>query len=322
MKLFNRDGHGAEEIENAVGLIAKGISFDVWEPYIPLGIRDVEAIIGPEIVKHLSSNYYDYTNCYDLQASYVPCFECIALLQRAVALFTWLKIIPTLDAQHDVTGRSRRLGENEKGLTALQEYKDEQNIRNLAYETVDALIAALDALSVSYGSVWRTSAVYKRREGLLVKTREAFDNYFHTGSSRLFITLLPMMHEVQQTEVAPVIGADNLKKLLAGTPVAIKTALYDHAARALVLLSMKKAVERLPIEVIPEGIVQINQSQPVNARVKAEQAARESVARSLEADGRRALDRLALAVSSLQAAETREPAYIQRPIVHDKGMSF
>ncbi len=66
------------------------------------------------------------------------------MVQQSVALFTWLKIIPTLDAQHGNTGRQKRLGEHEKGLTALQEYKDEANILSQAYESVDALIAYLE----------------------------------------------------------------------------------------------------------------------------------------------------------------------------------
>ena len=57
-----------------------------------------------------------------------------ALMQQAVAMFTWLKVIPTLDAQHGTAGRGKHLGENETGMTALQEFKDEENIRNLAYE--------------------------------------------------------------------------------------------------------------------------------------------------------------------------------------------
>ena len=59
------------------------------------------------------------------------------MAQRAVAYFAWVKVVPTLDAQHGGSGRQRKLGENEKGLTALQEYKDEMNILNLAYESVD-----------------------------------------------------------------------------------------------------------------------------------------------------------------------------------------
>ena len=124
IKLFNRDGNGSAEIVAAVGLISNGISFDKWEPVLPFGIRDVEAIVGHEAVVSLADFYKN---------SQVPdgvdvdvAAEVLGYLQQAVAYFAWLKIIPTLDAQHDETGRSRRLGENEKGLTALQEFKDEE----------------------------------------------------------------------------------------------------------------------------------------------------------------------------------------------------
>ena len=37
----------------------------------------------------------------------------MCIRDRAVAMFTWLKVIPTLDAQHGTAGRGKHLGENE-----------------------------------------------------------------------------------------------------------------------------------------------------------------------------------------------------------------
>ncbi|MDE6277263.1 MAG: hypothetical protein K2M06_04060 [Muribaculaceae bacterium] len=316
MRLFNRDGEGAAEIVAAIGLISDDISFDKWEPILPLGIRDVEAIIGPEVVRALA----DFYEGGEEPTDEMPATATTALryLQQAVAFFTWLKIIPTLDAQHGDAGRAARLGENEKGLTALEKFHDEENIMRLAYEATDALIAELDREAFEF---WTSSRKFRMRDGLLIRSKEQFDEYYNIGSHRLFVTLLPMIREVQASDVAPVIGRKYMAAIIAGdeevTPV-----LMEPAARAVALLTMKKAVERLPVEVLPEGIVQVQQSQPVKSRLKAEKAAREAVAASLGSDASRYLAQLQDLVAELDADNEPVDRTVPGPIVHSKGMSF
>lgn len=311
MKLFNKDGQGAAEIVAAVGLIANDITFDKWEPVLPFGIRDVVAIVGHEPVAALAEFYENDEIDSQKQSA-------LKYLQQAVAFFTWLKIIPTLDAQHDTAGRSRRLGENEKGLTALQEFKDEENILSLAYEATDALV---ETLEVNQFPFWVNSHKYKLRNSCLIHTKEQFDEYYSIGSYRLFITLLPIMREVQQAELAPVLGNQILSLLLERSQR--ETDMFgDIAARAVVLFTMQKAVERLPVEVIPDGVVQVQQSQPVKSRLKAEQSARMAVAASLGADARRCIERLQQLVAENNAETTKPVPYIGGPIIHSKGLSF
>ncbi len=312
MKLFDRDGNGSEEITAAVGIISNGITFDKWRPLIPFGIRDVVAIVGREPVEALA-DYYENGESDDAAMA-----DVLAYLQQAVAFFTWLKIIPTLDAQHGDTGRAKSLGENEKGLTALQEFKDEENILRLAYEATDALVEALDREAFPF---WIESPKYRQREGLLIRSKEEFDNYYIIGSHRLFVTLVPIIREVQGATVAPVLGK-YLALILSGEDSDTFTLMKATAARAVALLTMQKAVERLPVEVIPEGIVQVQQSQPVKSRLRAEQSARASVAASLGADATRALEYLQQLVAQLDADGEEVDTSITGPIVHSKGMSF
>lgn len=315
MKLFNVQADGSSEITAAIGLISNDVDFSKWEPVLPLGIREVAAIIGPEPVKALADFYAGTTEpdeAHDVTAA-------VKYLQQAVALFTWLKIIPTLDAQHDNTGRSRRLGENEKGLTALQEFKDEQNILRLAYEATDALIETMDRAAFQF---WTKSRKYNLRRGLLIQSKEEFDEYYNIGSHRLFVTLLPIIREVQGAQVAPVLGSKYLSLLLSGEDSEITGLLKEPAARAVALLTMQKAIERLPVEVIPEGVVQIQQSQPVNSRLRAEQSARAAVAASLGADAKKYIENIQDTVAQLDAEGETPDHSMPGPIVHSKGMSF
>lgn len=317
MKLFNVQADGSSEITAAIGLISNDVDFSKWEPVLPLGIREVTAIIGPEPVKALA-DFYAGTTEPDEDGT-PETTAALKYLQQAVALFTWLKIIPTLDAQHDNTGRSRRLGENEKGLTALQEFKDEQNILRLAYEATDALIEIMDREAFPF---WTKSRKYNLRRGLLIQSKEEFDEYYNIGSHRLFVTLLPIIREVQGAQIAPVLGCKYLSLLLNGKDSEITGLLKEPAARAVALLTMQKAIERLPVEVIPEGVVQIQQSQPVNSRLRAEQSARAAVAASLGADAKKYIENIQDTVAQLDAEGETSDHSMPGPIVHSKGMSF
>lgn len=316
IELFNINEPGGREIVAAIGLISTDIDFSKWEPVLPLGIREVESIIGPEPVRALGEFYAggDWN-----VPEYDTKIKALKLLQQAVALFTWLKIIPTLDAQHDGSGRQRRLGENEKGLTAIQEFKDEQNILRLAYEATDALIEVMDHEAFDF---WTESRKYNMRKGLLIQSKEEFDEYYNIGSHRLFVTLLPIIREVQGAQVAPVLGTKYLSALLSGKNPEITSLLREPSARAVALLTMQKAIERLPVEVIPEGVVQIQQSQPVNSRLRSEQSARAAVAGSLGADARKYLADLQDLVARLDSESEHHDHPMPGPIIHSKGMSF
>ena len=201
IQLFNRDGDGAGDIMSAVGLLGRGVDFPVWEPLLPFGVKDVAAIVGRDVLEGLSAFYMSG----EIPSEEFPEPTTIVLsyCRKAVAFFTWLKIIPTLDAQHDVTGRSRRLGENEKGLTALQEWKDENNIRSLAYEAVESMIEAMERMSAPF---WTATPKSRQRSGLLIRSKDDFDRFYHIGSHRLFVTLLPIISEVQGAEISPRTG--------------------------------------------------------------------------------------------------------------------
>lgn len=311
MKLFNKDNNGAEEIVAAVGIISNDIAFDKWEPILPLGLRDLRAIIGSEPINGLDDFYRNGIEDEKKQ-------EALFLARQAVTFFTWLKMIPTLDAQHDGAGRGKRLGENEKGLTALQEFKDEENIRRLAYEAVDALIEVMDLAEFDF---WENSEKKKGLDRLLIRNKNTFDQYYTIGSHRLFISLIPIIREVQSAHVMPIVGRERFEMLLKGD-TSLPDALIEQCCRPIALLTMAKAVERFPVEVLPEGIVQVNQSAPVSQRLRAEKEARDAVADSLTSDANRYLVNLQDTIKELDAQGEAVDYFIAKPIEHSKGITF
>lgn len=309
--LFNASGNGAEELVNVLGLIDSNLSFDKWEPILPLGIRELQGIVGADVVRAIDALYRDGGE----QDSDVK--ESVRLAQQAAAMFTWLRVIPTLEAQHGNSGRNKRLGENEHGLSSIQEFKDEENIRNMAYEAVDALVELLDTTNPDF---WQASQKRKGLDALLIRSKEAFDEYYRIGSHRLFLTLIPMIREVQQGDIIPIITSQRYHDLLEGDNET-ETLLGDAARRPLALLTMKKAVERLPVEVLPTGIVQVQQSTTVRDKLRAEKSAREAVARSLGDDAAAMLQQLSDIIASLDDTKDYEP-YVPGVTLQSKGITF
>ncbi|MDO4779823.1 MAG: hypothetical protein Q3992_02220 [Bacteroides sp.] len=309
--IFNRYGNGAEELVSVLGLVDADTDITKWIPIFPLSIRRLTAIVGEEVYREAERLYYQNEALNEDEQ------ELIRLVQQPLALFTWLKVIPTLDAQHGNSGRQRRLGENEKGLTALQEFKDEENILNLAYESVDNLVAHLEERAYDF---WNESAKKKELSKLLIRSKQEFDEYYMLGSHRLFLTLVPIMKEVQDRYIIPAVTTAVFDKLLGGDKSVSE--LKDRAARPLALLTMAKAVERLPIEVLPEGVVSVQQIGTIKEKQRAEADMRKAVAKSLTDDAERDLLNLWNEVKSLLFPAEETDAYISKPQVQSKGVTF
>lgn len=306
-QLFNLYHEGSLEIVNAVGMISDNVDFSKWEPILPLAMRRLGAIIGSDVLEAICSLYTD---------SQAP--ELVAATQKPVAFFCWSLMIPTLDAQHGASGRQKKYGENEKGLTALQEYKDELNILNIAYEATDALIEQLESGTYDF---WEQSEAKRRTHALLIRNKAEFDRYYTIGSHRLYFTLVPLISEVQAMEIVPIVGNDRMESLLAGSDPAL-VPLLDKCRRPLALLTIKKAVERLPIEVIPEGIVQVQQVGSVKEKLRAEKEARRQVAESLGQDADRYLLDLQDTIAQMDDDPTNDDLYIYGATLQSKGITF
>ena len=318
-KLFNRDGDGDKELVNVLGLIDRDLEFTKWEPILPLATKELVSIIGPEPLTALDAYYREDTKTQaDADKDWD---EALRLAQQAIAMFAWIKVIPTLDAQHSTAGRGKHLGENEHGMTAVQEFKDEENIRSMAYQAVDALVAEMEEKAFSW---WTSSKKHQQLQTLLIRDKDTFDEFFVIGSHRLFLTLIPMIREVQDAYLVPILGYQRMSALLDGTSD-LPDNILPMVQRPLALLAMKRAVERLPIEVLPDGIVQVQQVGMVRDRMKAEQQARNSVAQNLSKDAEEFLNILTNAIQTIDAEAKRidEPDYyVPQATVQKTGISF
>ncbi|EEF92342.1 hypothetical protein BACCELL_00048, partial [Bacteroides cellulosilyticus DSM 14838] len=47
--IFDKNNNGTSELVEALGMIDAATDFSKWKPYIPLSVRRLTAIIGPEV---------------------------------------------------------------------------------------------------------------------------------------------------------------------------------------------------------------------------------------------------------------------------------
>ena len=322
--LFNKQYDGGKELRELLGFIDANTNFDKWLTWINLSVRQITDITGTEIYKQAEIYYLKDEYGLDLEDKE---YLLVKKFQLTNALFAYVKMIPSLDAGHGNDGRKKGIGENEKELTALEQYKDEANILNLAYEALEDLLIFLEEQKFE---AWENAPVKQMLKSLVITKLSEFNEYFTLGSSRMFFTMLPMIREVQEMKVVPAVTRTRMTALLEAMKAAEPTdeqkellEMLPLIRRPLVLASLALAIKRLPVEVLPDGIVQTQITGSIREKRIASKEATRAVIDSLTDDANAAFSVLQDYVSGLEGNDLTE-RYVVPPAQKDgvKGFSF
>ena len=200
------------------------------------------------------------------------------LVQRPVAILACLRLYQKNDLSHEDDGRKFKVSTDggDKLPWEWQLDRDDAIQMESYFRAVDSLI---DYLNAEQPEEWTSSRLYKSLQGLIVRDAADFDRYFPIQrSGRLFLLLAPFVREAQVMTVQDAYGA-GWTELLQEDAEEESTAHYA-AAMAVCLLAMSTALTRLPLKVLPCGVVR---------GYLAESGMRESEPASME-DVRRASD--------------------------------
>jgi hypothetical protein len=340
--LFNKNSTGGDELRELLGFIDASTNFSKWITWVELSVRQVTMLTGTAVYDvanaHYNSDHYKYvasgtpTELTTPKASEIAAWkvldELVRKFQLANALFAYVRLLPSLDAQHSNGGRKKTVGTEERALTAVEQYKDENNILNLGYEALEDLLSYLELNAIP---TWLASETRKSTANLLVPTLEAFNEYFRIGSARLFYTLVPMIREVQNRNVVSIIKATRVTEIIAAFAAATKTdaqtaliaLTQDYIRRPLILATMALALKRLPVELLPEGIVQTQIVGTVKEKLVANEKTRLTLIQSLEQDASIGFTALQEQVAVLDGAVATE-RYVEAPEATEgmKGFRF
>lgn len=342
--LFNKNSNGSDELRELLGFIDADSNFSKWKTWINLSVRQVTALTGTQVYAvadaHYNSTHYQHVVPEDVtptelttpKASEITEWkkldELVAKFQLPNAMFAYVRLLPSLDAGHGKSGRKKIIGTEERALTAVEAYKDETNILNLGYEALEDLLSYLEINAIP---TWLTSETRKSTANLLVPSLEVFNEYFKIGSARLFYTLVPMIKDVQSTQVVSVIKASRISEIIAAfaskptdrtdAQKALVTLTQDYIRRPMVLATMALALQRLPLELLPEGIVQMQVVGTVKEKLVANDQTRKTMIQSLERDASSKFNDLQEQIAILEGAVATE-RYVEAPQATERMKGF
>lgn len=174
-------------------------------------------------------------------------------VQRPIALLATLHLYQKNDLSHEDDGRKFKVSTDgqEKLPWEWQLDRDDQIHMNEYYKSVDALVRYLNVVRPQ---AWVEGNTYKMSQLLLVRNGSQLAGYYPVEQSeRTYLLLMPFLREAQRKTIQPCYGS-GFEQLLAEDQLPESDA-HFAACEACVMLALSYALRRLPLRLLPGGIV-------------------------------------------------------------------
>lgn len=244
--MFNKNNDGAKELRELTANYYANNDFDKITGEIELATDELELIVGKQVMELAALSYLE-PEAEDADAGL------LRKVQRPIALLATLRLYQKNDLSHEDDGRKFKVATDGSEKLPWEWQLDRDDALHLEeyYKSVDVLIRYLNGKGLKE---WTESDTYKLSQALIIRSGAAFDTYFPIDrSERMFVLLLPFVKEVQQLTVRRAYGA-GWDQLLAEDEVPESDA-HFAACKSVALLAMSLALRRLPLSVIPGGII-------------------------------------------------------------------
>lgn len=209
--------------------------------------------------------------------------EYVNMVARPIAIIATLRMYMKNDLSHEDDGRKFKTSTDGTDKIPWEWQLDRDNAIHLEeyYRAVDALICYLnDKLPAE----WIESDQYQQANALIIRSGRELDYYYPIErSERTYMLLAPFIREVQLRTVARAYGEGWQELMALRDPTDNR---FYAACKAVALLAMSMAFRRLPLSVIPLGVVK--QYQAKNGMNTTKLATLEDIERMagwLETDG-------------------------------------
>lgn len=223
-------------------------------------------------------------------------------VQRPIALLATLRMYQKNDLSHEDDGRKVKVSTDgsEKLPWEWQLDRDDQIHMDEYYASVDALVRYLNQ---KRPEAWINGNTYRMSQQLLVRCGAQLKGYYPVEhAERTYLLLLPFLREAQRLTIMPAYG-QQFDELLSEDRLPESEAHYA-AAQATVMLALSLALRRLPLSIIPSGIVR---GYMADNGMKSSRAASmddvQRVAKWMERDASRWIDRMK------RSRDSKQPEY-------------
>lgn len=254
--IFNKNNKGNEEISLITGSYYKNNNFDKVKPEIMLATAEVIKVIGRPVYALAEAAYISN----DPEAANT---DLIPYVQMPIGIMATMNMYRANDISHEDSGRKVKIdAEHEKIPWEWQLKADDEMQMDKYYKSMDNLIDYLDAGTLD---AWTQSDFKKACNKLLINTTQKFDFYYPINQSgRLYILLLPFIREVESVKIKRAFGDDYARYVSGSDLTETDNQVLEYLLPAIPLLAMSLAVRRMPLGLIPSGVVRNYGSRTLN----------------------------------------------------------
>jgi hypothetical protein len=254
--LFNKTDNGIDELKELTGFLYAYNNFDNIRTDIMLAHEDMERLIGVDVMDAAKSHYESENMGAE---SYEIMTGLVKHLQLPLAYYAIHSFSQNADISHEDSGRKVKIdADREKLPWEWMLEKDERAILRKAHRTTDRLISYLDKNSEDIAE-WAESDARKAIKKQFFQSTDQFNAIYPIDHSRrFFLHIQPFIAEAERKYIAPALAAryTEIKEALEAGTFEDTDGILPLIRVPLALFAMSIAVDRLALEVLPEGIYQ------------------------------------------------------------------
>ena len=240
MPLFNKDNHGATELNDLTGSYYASNRYENIAAEIDFATNEVAELVGREVVARAEAEY----------AAGVPS-KFVKMVQQPIACLAISRHFRLCGVSHEDAGRKLKIDDNEKVPFEWMLDRDDRAMHEKYCRALDALYNYLEREEIKE---WEASPVRKALSESIVRGLAAFERVYPIEHSHYtYFMLLPLIIEAQNTHLRKALG--EAWPRISGQEIAPgDEEILRHAQCAAVLYAVITAVERWSIEVFPQSI--------------------------------------------------------------------
>ena len=252
--IFNRNHNGAEELRDLTGNYYANNEFNKIKSDIKVATYHLCKIVGDAVYARALQAYTNQEASGTDEGQIADVAKFVELVQRPIAIMATLQMYRKNDVSHEDSGRKVVVASDGTDKIPWEWQLDRDDAIHMEeyYQAVEQLI---DYLNKTQLKEWMESEPKRLADTLLIRSGREFDKYFPIQSSeRMYLLLVGFIREVQIRHIRPAYGVEKWDALLKerSTP---ESEVRFAACKATALLSMSLALLRMPLQLIPGGVV-------------------------------------------------------------------
>lgn len=231
--LFNKNDNGSVELYELSGTFQAATPFSAVATEVISAQMEVARVVGDAVVAKAEAIYAQENISSENQ-------EYLDMVRRPVAFLAICNFSRITGLTHGASGRKMTVGDNEKVPFEWMIDRDDREMRERYYRSLDALFGYLTAKN---DSDWKATPIYQRTAQLLVPSLSAMEQVYPVAHSQYtFFMMVPLMEETQAKLLSEAGGTE------------IPEAQLPAARRFIVLKALVLALRRWALSVFPTEV--------------------------------------------------------------------